>query len=151
MPTADRPARAAPAPCHRFGDFELRPLERELLHHGRTMRLGSRAFDLLVVLVERAGHLFSREDLLEAVWCGVIVEENNLEKQISALRKIVGAHAIRTVSGHGYRFVVPVCTPEPLGGAARPRRLDCGVIADYIVQVLDATAGFRELADDRDL
>jgi len=150
MPTADRPARAAPAPCHRFGDFELRPLERELLHRGGATRLGSRAFDLLVVLVERAGHLFSREDLLEAVWCGVVVEENNLEKQISALRKVIGAHAIRTVSGYGYRFVMPVCTAEPLGAAARPSQIDSGVVAD-ILQVLDATAAFRELADDRDL
>jgi len=151
MRTVDRPASAAPAPWHRFGDFELRPLERELLHRGRATLLGARAFDLLVVLVGRAGHLFSREDLLAAVWCGVIVEENNLEKQVSALRKVIGAHAIRTVSGHGYRFVVPVCTAAPSGATARPSRPDSGVITDYMVQLLEATAGWRVLADDRDL
>jgi DNA-binding winged helix-turn-helix (wHTH) protein len=146
MSTGDSLAPAASTLCHCFGDFELRPLERELLHCGRPTEIAARAFDLLVVLVGRAGRLVSRDDLLAAVWRRVIVEENNLEKQISALRRVIGAKAIRTVSGRGYCFVASVCTLERARGGARPGRFDSEVIAKYIVQVLDAAASFRELA-----
>ncbi len=100
---------------YRFGTFELQPGERRLLAHGESVTLGPRAFDLLVVLVERAGHLVTKETLLERVWPKLIVEENNLQVQISALRKILGQEAITTIPGRGYQFNVALAG----GSAAR--------------------------------
>jgi predicted ATPase/DNA-binding winged helix-turn-helix (wHTH) protein len=98
---------AAPSPlCYRFGPFELQPNKRRLLASGTQVAVGSRAFDLLVVLVERDGHLVTKDELLERVWPNVIVEENTLQAQVSALRKILGAEAIATISGRGYRFAL---------------------------------------------
>jgi len=93
---------------YRFGRFELQPDERRLLADGVHVHLGSHAFDLLVGLVEDAGHLVTKQALLARVWRGVIVEENTLQAHISALRKMVGPDAIVTVSGQGYRFALPV-------------------------------------------
>src|SRR5258705_12497753 len=78
---AVRSPAATPAhrPSCRFGRFELQPAERRLLDDGRPVWLGARAFDLLVVLVERAGQLVAKNDLLALVWSGLVVEENNLQ------------------------------------------------------------------------
>jgi hypothetical protein len=82
---------------YRFGTFELQPGEHRLLANGEPVALGPRAFDLLVALVERAGQLVTKETLFEKVWPKLIVEENNLQVQISALRKILGQEAITTI------------------------------------------------------
>ncbi len=97
-------ATRAHSPSRRFGRFELQPAERRLLEDGRPVVLGARAFDLLVMLVERAGQLVAKNDLLMLVWPGLVVEENNLQVQISALRKVLGQSAVATVPGRGYRF-----------------------------------------------
>src|SRR5215468_5097444 len=98
---------------YRFGHFELQPGERRLLAAGTTVALEPRAFNLLVALVEREGRLAAKEYLLERAWPpGVIVEENALHSQISALRKVLGADAITTVTGAGYRFALAVLRPE---------------------------------------
>jgi TolB-like protein/predicted Zn-dependent protease len=91
---------------YRFGTFELQPTERRLLADGRPVLVGPRAFDLLVTLLERAGQLVTKEELLETVWPKIIVEENNLQVQVSALRKILGQQAIATIPGRGYRFAL---------------------------------------------
>jgi predicted ATPase/DNA-binding winged helix-turn-helix (wHTH) protein len=88
----------------RFGHCELRPLERQLLIDGRRAALGGRAFDLLLVLAERAGRLVTKQELLDLVWPDVIVEEGNLTVQMSSLRKLLGPDVIATVPGRGYRF-----------------------------------------------
>ena len=89
-----------------FASFELQPDERRLLDAGVPVAVGPRAFDLLVALVERAGHLLTKDELLERVWPKVIVEEAALQMQISALRKILGRDAIVTVTARGYRFAL---------------------------------------------
>lgn len=102
----------------RFGDFALRPGQRRLLRAGQPQALGPRAFDLLVLLVEHRDRVLSKDELLQLAWPGLIVEENNLTVQISALRKVVGASAIVTLPGRGYRFVEPVIgQPEPVTGS----------------------------------
>jgi predicted ATPase/DNA-binding winged helix-turn-helix (wHTH) protein len=88
----------------RFGRFELRPAEGVLLADGVRVALGARAFDLLVALADRPNALITKEELLSTVWAGLVVEENNLQVQISTLRKILGQNAIATIPGRGYRF-----------------------------------------------
>jgi DNA-binding winged helix-turn-helix (wHTH) protein len=72
------------------GRFELQAHERRLLVDGVPANLGARAFDLLLVLAERPAQLLTKHELMDQVWPGVIVEENNLAAQISALRKVLG-------------------------------------------------------------
>ena len=91
---------------YRFGRFELQPSERRLLAAGVPAVLEPRAFDVLVALVERAGHLVTKEELFSLVWPKLIVEDANLHVQVSALRKILGPAAIATVPGQGYRFTM---------------------------------------------
>ena len=101
---------ASPGPpeCYRFGPFELQPGNRRLLKDGVTISLRPRAFDLLVALVDRAGHLVTKDELLDRVWPKMVVEEAALHVQVSALRKVLGSDAITTVSGRGYQFTLPV-------------------------------------------
>src|SRR6266850_6524813 len=105
---------------YRFGPFELQPDQRRLQKHGVTISLRPRAFDLLVALVDRAGNLATKDELLERVWPKRVVEEAALHVQVSALRKVVGADAITTVSGRGYQFTLPVTKDD--GEAHRASR-----------------------------
>lgn len=110
---------------YRFGRFEIQPAAQRLLVDGEIAALGPRAFDLLVALVERAGQLVSKAELLDLVWPGLVVEENNLQVQVSTLRKILGADAIVTVAGRGYRFALPLeseGSPASATAQAHPRR-----------------------------
>ena len=93
-----------------FGRFRLLPQRRELRADGVVVELGSRAFDILLVLIEARGALVTKDELLSRVWPDTVVEENNLVVQISALRKVLGEDrdSIRTVSGRGYRFVAEI-------------------------------------------
>src|SRR5258708_29208831 len=93
---------------YRFGSFELQPDSRRLLKDGATVSLRPRAFDLLAALVDRAGHLATKDELLDRVWPKMVVEEAALHVQVSALRKVLGGDAITTVSGRGYQFTLPV-------------------------------------------
>jgi non-specific serine/threonine protein kinase len=96
----------------RFGCCELKPHHRELRVAGKPVHLGGRAFDLLMVLVEGRGKLVTKDEIFDRVWPRVIVEENTLQVQISALRKALGSDrdALKTISGRGYRFIAEVTT-----------------------------------------
>lgn len=99
-----------PSNRYEFGPFALNPADRALLRDGRPVALRPKAFDLLLVLVARPNHLFRKEELMDALWPGVAVEENNLDKTISTLRRALahggnGVIYIETVPKHGYRFV----------------------------------------------
>src|SRR5262252_6656703 len=107
-----------------FGRFLLVPHRRELLADGRPIKLGGRAFDVLMALIEARGAVVSKNALMARVWPGRIVEENNLQWQISGLRAALGAdrNLIRTVSGRGYQFTADIDTgygsPEADAGTA---------------------------------
>lgn len=119
-----------------FGAHRLEPARQRLLAHGQPLKLGGRAFDLLVVLAERAGRTVPKDELLDLVWPRRVVEENNLQVQVVALRKLLGNEAIATVPGRGYRFTpavtlqgdaaatppmpMPVPVPVPAPPAAPP-------------------------------
>jgi DNA-binding winged helix-turn-helix (wHTH) protein len=95
-----------------FGDFVLATKERLLLCGGEPVPLTGKAFDLLIALVRRSGHLVSKDELLREVWPDTFVEEVNLSVNISALRKALerggGNGMILTVPKRGYRFVATV-------------------------------------------
>lgn len=117
-----------PADGFRFGRFLLLPAERQLVADGRPLHTEARAYDLLVTLVERAGQLVTKDELLARIWPGRVVEESNLHVHVSALRKIVGKDAIETISGHGYRFTTPVHgaaarSTQPSDSGQLPRQL----------------------------
>jgi DNA-binding response OmpR family regulator len=100
-----------------FGRFELRLSERQLQVDGQAVALGSRAFDLLAALVERRERVVTKGELLDVVWPGLVVEENNLQVQVSLLRKLLGPQVIATIPGRGYRFTAQA-GPAPVAVAA---------------------------------
>jgi DNA-binding winged helix-turn-helix (wHTH) protein len=96
----------------RFGQFELYPLERLLKRQGAAVSVQPKAFDALLLLVSRARHLVSKQELTGKLWPDVHVSERNLTNTIVSLRKLLGRDAVRTVSKHGYRFE-PALISEP--------------------------------------
>jgi non-specific serine/threonine protein kinase len=104
------------------GRFELQPAERRLLVDGRPANLGGRALDLLITLAANPDHLLTKNELLDRVWPGLVVEEANLQMQISNLRKLLGGDVIATVPGRGYRFTARIesaAPPQPAPISAR--------------------------------
>src|SRR6201988_1137057 len=96
-----------------FGSFRLIPAQRILLEDGKPLRLGSRALDILVTFIERAGETISHEELIARAWPDTIVEEGALRVHIAALRKALGdgragRRYIANNPGRGYTFVAPV-------------------------------------------
>ena len=103
---ANRSSSAAAGAALEFGRCRVLVRRRQLLADGVPVELGTRAFDLLMVLLEADGLLVSKEELLSRAWAGIVVSEENLKVQISALRRALGEDrdVIRTEFGHGYRF-----------------------------------------------
>lgn len=96
---------------YEFGEYRLDPAERLLQRSGQAIPLQPKLFDLLLALVERAGHLIEKDELMKVVWPDTIVEEANLSNNISILRKTLqedGQRFIETVPKWGYRFDAPV-------------------------------------------
>lgn len=90
-----------------LGKVHIDLVRREVIQDGSPVALGSRAFDILEILIKANGALVSKNELMDRVWPNTVVEENNLQVHIFALRKILGDHreAIRTVQGRGYRLI----------------------------------------------
>ena len=87
-----------------FGVHVVDREARQVIVAGAPTKLSARAFDVLVALIERRERVVAKRELLEIVWPGLVVEENNLQVHIWALRKLLGPLAISTVPGRGYRF-----------------------------------------------
>lgn len=136
--TADRPLS--------FGRFEIRPAERMLRVNGVPAALGARAFDLLLALAQRRERLVGKQELLDLVWPGVVVEEHNITAQISSLRKLLGPGAIATVPGRGYQFVAApdaqAGEEHPLGVAPAPPRHN---LPEQRTRFIGRTAALAEL------
>jgi Tol biopolymer transport system component/DNA-binding winged helix-turn-helix (wHTH) protein len=100
---------------YEFGPFRLDPVKRRLLREGEPVQLTPKAFDTLLALVQQSGRTVEKDDLMRRVWPGAVVEENNLNQNITALRKCLGdtrqaSRYIATIPGLGYRFVAEVKT-----------------------------------------
>ena len=98
-----------------FGPFRLLPTQFLLLEGGKPVPLGSRALQILIVLLERPGELVSKQELMARVWPDVFVEPANLTVHISALRRMLrdgrdGNRFIINIPGRGYSFVGPGCS-----------------------------------------
>jgi TolB-like protein len=98
---------------YRFGPYRLDVTQRVLLRDGKPVSLTLKAFDTLIVLVQKQGHVVEKDDLMKQVWPDACVEDSNLTQNIFTLRKVLGGTAdglkyIETVPRRGYRFVAPV-------------------------------------------
>ena len=107
------------AAAYRFGDYRVETARRRLLCRGEPTPLTPKAFDTLLALVRRAGDLVGKDELMEQVWPGAVVEENNLSQNIATLRRALqdrrGSNQyIQTVPGRGFRFVAEVTPVEAL-------------------------------------
>jgi predicted ATPase/DNA-binding winged helix-turn-helix (wHTH) protein len=140
-----------------FGQFCLHPNERRLEREGIPLVVGSRALDILIALVERAGQTVTKKELFSCVWPHVNVEESSLRVHIAGLRKALcdgkdGARYITNVPGRGYCFVAPVACrnatpgdPSPMAATKRsapvqtlPGRIKGLVGRDRVIQTLVA-------------
>src|ERR1700687_6410972 len=97
----------------RFGPFELNVAERSLKKANQVIPLGGRAYDILIALLENAGEVVPKAELIARAWPDVTVEEGSLRGHLSALRKALGdgqfgTKYIENVQGRGYSFVVPI-------------------------------------------
>jgi predicted ATPase/DNA-binding winged helix-turn-helix (wHTH) protein len=103
-----------------FGPFRLSRHQRALRGPSGELPLSSRAFDILLVLLDNPGRMVTKGELLDRVWPGLAVEENNLQVHVSALRKALGPGLITTIPGRGYKYVGdrPQLLSESLGDEA---------------------------------
>lgn len=122
----------------RFGPFVLQSAARRLLVEGRPVKLGARAFDVLLALVERRDRVVGKNELLDLVWPNLVVEENNLQVHISALRKLLGHDAVATIPGRGYRFTQALASGPQAEMAAEAK--------DHVVSE-DAARGLDRLTN----
>src|SRR3989440_12598124 len=122
--TRDRSSRAAAEAMLEFGRFRVLLRQRQLVGDGVPIELGTRALDLLLVLLEADGSLVTKDELLSRVWPGIVVAEENLKAQIFALRKALGEDRgfIRTEFGRGYRFTAAIHSTATRSACERPTR-----------------------------
>ena len=121
---AVRQERERPTHFYQFGAFLVDPAKCVLLRNGELVPISLKAFEMLLVLVEHRGEVLEKDDLLRHLWPDTVVEENNLARNISALRKALDEHPnehryILTVPGRGYRFVAEVNEIESSESASR--------------------------------
>jgi predicted ATPase/DNA-binding winged helix-turn-helix (wHTH) protein len=140
-----------------FGHFSILPHRRQLLAEGQPIRLGGRAFDLLLALLEAPGAVVGKDELLSRIWPGRIVEENRLQNEIWALRRAFGAdrELIQTVPGRGYQFAGEIRelgggggarqVPAPLAVPAPPRTATN--LSESISELIGREAALSEVMD----
>ena len=93
---------------YRCGTIEIDAVRRLVSIDGTPAKIGARAFDVLLALVERRERVVSKHELMDLVWPNLVVEENNLLVHMVALRKLLGPRAVATIPGRGYRFALPI-------------------------------------------
>ena len=132
-----------------FGPFVVDPVKRRLWREGQLVPITSKTFEVLVALLEGRDHIVSKDELLTRVWPDTIVNENNLARQISSLRRALGQRPdqhdfVVTIPGHGYRFVAAVhelsdvvlSTPEHSDPISRPQRTERWISRSTLVATI---------------
>src|ERR1700754_1448628 len=109
----------------RFGPFELNVAERSLRKANQVIPLGGRAYDILIALLENAGEVVGKAELIARAWPDVTVEEGSLRVHLSTLRKALGDGQfgnkyIASIPGQGYSFIAPVARQEAGGRKTSP-------------------------------
>ncbi len=147
--TGSRPHVPQPESPYRFDNIEVQTASRQLLVDGNPASIGARAFDVLLALIAHRDRMLTKNELLEMVWPNLVVEENNLQVHVSSLRKLLGAKAIVTIPGRGYRFAAtleasapdnaapaaPAAAPQP-AVAAQALRADTGNLPALLAPLL---------------
>ena len=120
MPDRDR------RPVYKFSAWEIDLARREMRLNGVPAELGSRAFEIVETLVQSAGELIGKYDLMNRVWPGAVVEENTLQAQISAIRKALGPDRalLKTIAGRGYRLLGDWALQPEDPAAAGPKSVE---------------------------
>lgn len=132
----------------KVGRFHIDVEKRRLMHEGEDMKLGVRAFDILICIVAAGGRLVTRDELLTAVWKGRVVEDNNLDVHLCVIRKKLGPDRslILTVPRRGYRFATAQIGAEPGGSLstkdelpqdAKKSRARLEVAINLLLEILD--------------
>jgi DNA-binding response OmpR family regulator len=131
----------------RFGRFCALPRTRQLLAEGTPVEVGSRAFDLLMVLVEARGELVSNDEIMNRVWPTTLVGETNVRVHMSRLRKSLGKDGdiIKTVPGRGYVFVAPVTTVSNEANALTPAGSKPAQDGQVLQSALNSTLGRQSI------
>ena len=130
----------------RIGHLYVSLENREIQLNGESLRIGTRAFDILELLIRADGEVVSKDEIMRCVWPDTVVEENNLQVHIAALRKAFGGDrdVIRTVPGRGYRLLAPRAVPDapevPHGQTSRADAGDNDDAATAIVSTLPYSA-----------
>jgi DNA-binding winged helix-turn-helix (wHTH) protein len=151
FPTFDGANRAAAEISLEFGPFRLLLRQRLLLADGMPIELGTRAFQLLLVLLEANGSLVSKEQLLTRVWPGIAVAENNVKVHVCALRKALGEDRdyVRTEFGRGYRFIATVRSTVTWSRRHRPLRCQHGSTRDLLPRRTSRRRSHSRLVNNR--
>jgi len=136
-----------------FGSFRLIPAQRVLFEDGKPLRLGSRALDILVALVERAGNTIPKEELIARAWPDMVIEEAALRVHVAALRKVLGdgrasKRYIANFSGRGYAFIAPVTRENGLSSPAAPIGMaEAGNLPALLTRVVGRDGVISSLAE----
>lgn len=101
-----------------FGPYRLKRSQRQLLGPTGLLELSGRSFDILVLLLSKPDEVISKDELFEAVWPGMVVEENTLQVHISALRKALSGGMVTTVHGRGYKYTGPRPVSDSTGNGS---------------------------------
>jgi predicted ATPase/DNA-binding winged helix-turn-helix (wHTH) protein len=135
-----------------FGTYVLLPEEKVLKEGRRTVPLGGRAFDILIALVGKAGHIVTKKDLMDQAWPQTIVADNNLRVHVAAIRKMLGDGVgsnrfIINVPGRGYSFIAPVENIETLERDSEPPPSVSHDIPNLVAQVLGRNSIIQSLVE----
>jgi predicted ATPase/DNA-binding winged helix-turn-helix (wHTH) protein len=138
-----------------FGATAVSPGRRELSHDGMCVSVGDRAFDLLMLLIERRGTVVSKDEIMAAVWPRRVVGENTLESQVSLLRRALQSDrdAIRTIAGRGYQFVgdlgIDESSSRDSSGTVPPAAtvLRCKGLPAHVSRLIGRDVHLTEVAD----
>ena len=129
---------------YEFGPFRLDATERLLLRDHQHIPLTPKSFETLLALVEHGGHLIDKDELMKKVWPNTFVEEVNLAKNVSSLRKILGGEQcdpyIETIPKRGYRFIAGV--REVWAEDSAPIAAEPGIVSSSVDAVKSPSPGY---------